>query len=78
MESLDGALECGVREIAVFTAASESFTKKNINYTIKESFERFASVVEMTSKKRFKVRGYVSTAFYCPQVKWLQKIYSFS
>lgn len=66
VQGLESALEAGVREIAVFTAASESFTKKNINCTIKESFDRFRPVIALARKKKLKVRGYVSTAFYCP------------
>jgi len=55
-----------VREIAVFTAASETFNKKNINATIDESFARFAEFVPEAHKKDMWVRGYVSTCFGCP------------
>jgi hydroxymethylglutaryl-CoA lyase len=60
------ALEAGVDEVAVFTAASESFTRANINCTIDESFERFAAVVALAQAHGIKLRGYVSTAFGCP------------
>jgi isopropylmalate/homocitrate/citramalate synthase len=60
------ALEAGVREVAVFTAASESFTVANINCTIEESFERFKPVLDHASKAGVAVRGYISTAFGCP------------
>jgi hydroxymethylglutaryl-CoA lyase len=60
------AREAGVREIAVFTAASETFNKKNINATIDESFQRFAEFVPDAIKDGFWVRGYVSTCFGCP------------
>jgi hydroxymethylglutaryl-CoA lyase len=53
-------------EIAVFTAASETFNQKNINTTIAGSFERFAPVMKKALDKNIRVRGYVSTAFYCP------------
>ena len=60
------AIEAGVREVAVFTAASESFTKANINATIQQSLDSFKPVVRLASENRIRVRGYVSTAFGCP------------
>jgi isopropylmalate/homocitrate/citramalate synthase len=63
---MERALRVGVREIAVFTAASESFTKANINMTIAESFAAFAPVVALAREHGVRVRGYVSTAFGCP------------
>jgi hydroxymethylglutaryl-CoA lyase len=60
------ALSVGVNEIAVFTAASEAFTQKNINCTIAESLERFASVIELAKQNNMKVRAYVSCALGCP------------
>jgi hydroxymethylglutaryl-CoA lyase len=60
------AIEAGVREVAVFTAASESFTKANINATIRQSLHNFAPVVRLASENRIRVRGYMSTAFGCP------------
>ena len=60
------ALEAGVSDIAVFTAASESFARANINSTIQESIERFIPVVALARANSVKVRGYVSTAFGCP------------
>src|SRR5690349_8665857 len=63
---MERALSVGVREIAVFTAASESFTKANINMTIAESFAAFAPVVALAREHGVRVRGYVSTAFGCP------------
>jgi hydroxymethylglutaryl-CoA lyase len=44
---MENALKCGVKEIAVFGAASEAFTKKNINCSIEESLSRFETVMEM-------------------------------
>lgn len=63
---LEMALETGIKEIAVFGAASETFSKKNINCTIEESFEKFAAVIKMARKKKIKVRGYLSCCFGCP------------
>lgn len=57
------AVAAGVDKVAVFTAASEGFTRKNINATIAESLTRFAPVVRAAPVP---VRGYVSTAFHCP------------
>jgi hydroxymethylglutaryl-CoA lyase len=69
LKGLDRAMECGVRRIAIFTAASDAFTQKNINMSVEESLGAFAEVL-----RRFRevagpaahVRGYVSTAFGCP------------
>lgn len=60
------ALESGVKEIAIFAAASESFSKKNTNCTIEESFQRFVPVLELARKHKLRVRGYLSTCFGCP------------
>ena len=60
------ARAAGVREIAVFTAASETFNRRNINATIDESFERFAAFVPAALADGMWVRGYVSTCFGCP------------
>lgn len=66
MRGLDRALAAGVREIALFTAASETFTKRNINMTIDESLAVFAAVMERARPAGLTMRGYVSTAFGCP------------
>jgi hydroxymethylglutaryl-CoA lyase len=62
-QGLERAMAARADKIAVFTAASETFNRKNIDATIAESIERFKPVVE---KSTVPVRGYVSTAFYCP------------
>jgi hydroxymethylglutaryl-CoA lyase len=62
----EAAREAGATEIAVFTAASESFNKKNINASIDESFARFAEFVPDAKAAGLRVRGYVSTCFGCP------------
>jgi isopropylmalate/homocitrate/citramalate synthase len=66
MKGLERAIDVGVKSIAIFTAASESFNKRNINMTIDESFENFAQVVPRALGEGMRVRGYVSTAFGCP------------
>ena len=60
------AIAAGAREIAVFTAASESFSRRNANATIDESFARFAAFLGDATRAGLRVRGYVSTAFGCP------------
>jgi isopropylmalate/homocitrate/citramalate synthase len=65
-KGLDAALEAGAREIAIFAAASETFSRKNINCSIAESFERFAPVAERALSAGLRVRGYVSCCLGCP------------
>jgi hydroxymethylglutaryl-CoA lyase len=65
-KGLDAALEAEVDKIAVFTAASESFNQRNINASIAESLERFKPVVARAKQSKLPVRGYISTAFFCP------------
>ena len=65
-QGFEQARTAGVKEIAIFTAASETFNKKNINATIDESFQRFAEFVPEAVKGGLWVRGYVSTCFGCP------------
>lgn len=60
------AIESGINEVAIFAATSESFSKKNINCSIDESFERFIPVMKLARKHKIKVRGYLSTCFGCP------------
>src|SRR5205809_2597679 len=66
MKGLDRAIASGIRRIAVFTAASETFNRKNINMGIKESLDGFKPVVDRAIKEGISVRGYVSTCFVCP------------
>jgi len=66
LKGMQGALAAKVKEIAVFGAASESFTKKNINCTIDESIERFKEVINLAKENNIKVRGYVSCVMGCP------------
>ena len=60
---LDRAIEAKVDKIAVFTAASETFSQKNVGASIAETIDRFRPVLQRSTVP---VRGYVSTAFYCP------------
>src|SRR5215475_8128049 len=66
MKGLDRALASGIRRIAVFTAASETFNRKNINMGVQESIDVFQPVIAKALKERITVRGYVSTCFVCP------------
>lgn len=66
MRGLESALDAGITHIAVFTAASETFNQKNINKSIAEAFDAFKPVIETAKAKGIVVRGYVSTAFWCP------------
>ena len=66
LKGFEGALEAGVREVAVFAAASEAFSQKNINCSIKESLERFVPVMDAARANDIRVRGYVSCVLGCP------------
>jgi hydroxymethylglutaryl-CoA lyase len=65
-KGLEAALAAGAEEVAVFAAASEAFSKKNINCSVKESLERFRPVMARAKEAGIKVRGYVSCALGCP------------
>lgn len=66
LKGFESALNAGAKEVAVFGAASESFTKKNVNCSIAESLERFQSVLDAAKASNTRVRGYVSTVIGCP------------
>jgi hydroxymethylglutaryl-CoA lyase len=66
LQGYERAREVGVDHVAVFTAASEAFNRKNINAGIDESLERFAPVLERAKADGVRVRGYVSTVLGCP------------
>ena len=66
LQGYERARAVGVTEIAVFTAASEAFNRKNINASIDESIERFTPVIERAKVDGVAVRGYVSTVLGCP------------
>ncbi len=84
LKGFEAALNAGADEVAIFGAASEGFSQKNINCSIAESLERFAPVLEAASQGNLKVRGYVSCVLGCPydgeiapeQVAWVaEKLY---
>jgi isopropylmalate/homocitrate/citramalate synthase len=66
LKGLERALEAGVTSIAIFTAASDTFNKRNINMSIDESFENYIPVAARAAQEGMRMRGYVSTAFGCP------------
>lgn len=66
MKGFDAALTANVKEVAIFGAASESFSQKNINCSIAESLERFAPIMAAAKEHDIKVRGYVSCVVGCP------------
>ncbi|MBK0416665.1 hydroxymethylglutaryl-CoA lyase [Chromobacterium haemolyticum] len=65
-QGMEAALDAGAREIAVFGAASESFSRRNINASIAESLQRFAPVMARAQAAGVPVRGYVSCVVGCP------------
>jgi len=66
LAGLDRAMQAGVTDIAVFAAATETFSRKNINQGIEESLEGYKAVCDRAIAAGLRVRGYLSTAFGCP------------
>jgi hydroxymethylglutaryl-CoA lyase len=66
LAGLDRAQAAGVREVAIFAAASESFSRKNINQGIEQSLDTYRAVCERARALGMRVRAYLSTAFGCP------------
>ena len=66
LKGFQQALEAGASEIAIFAAASESFSQKNINCSIEESLQRFIPIMGQAKKLNLPVRGYVSCILGCP------------
>ena len=66
LRGFDDALAAGVKEVAVFAAASEAFSQRNINCSINESLERFAPIMAAAKQHGISVRGYVSCVLGCP------------
>jgi hydroxymethylglutaryl-CoA lyase len=66
LAGLDRALACGVTEVAIFAAASETFSRRNINQSIDEALVTYAAVCAHASTAGLRVRGYLSCAFGCP------------
>ncbi|PTC36640.1 Hydroxymethylglutaryl-CoA lyase [Pseudomonas paraeruginosa] len=81
LKGFEAALESGVKEVAVFAAASEAFSQRNINCSIKDSLERFVPVLEAAHQHQVRVRGYISCVLGCPydgdvdprQVAWVAR-----
>ncbi|CAI5494556.1 unnamed protein product [Closterium sp. Naga37s-1] len=66
LRGLENAMAAGAKEVAVFAAASEAFSKKNINCSVEESLERYRAVCDAARDRGIPVRGYVSCAVGCP------------
>ena len=66
LKGLENALDAQVDEVAVFAAASETFSQKNVNCSITESLERFEDIFKKAGQKKIPVRGYVSCIVACP------------
>lgn len=66
LQGLERAIACGVTEVAVFAASSETFSRKNINQSIDESFATYGEVARVARAHGILVRGYLSTCFGCP------------
>ncbi len=66
LKGLEAALQAGVKEVAVFAAASEAFSQRNINCSIAQSLARFVPVLETARRHGVQVRGYVSCVLGCP------------
>lgn len=66
MKGFEAAMAAGVTEVAVFAAASEGFSQKNINCSIAESIERFVPLMALAAENNISVRGYISCVVGCP------------
>lgn len=66
LKGLEAALEVGVKDIAVFVAASETFSQKNTNCSIAESLQRVKEICDVALGQGIRVRGYISCIFHCP------------
>ena len=66
IEGFNAAIAAGAKSIAVFGAASETFSQKNINCSIAESMQRFAKVIQAAKQQQIPVRGYISCCLGCP------------
>ena len=66
LKGFEKAIECGLKEISVFISCTESFSLKNINMSIKNSFKNLKAVCQQAKRLKIKIRGYLSAAFGCP------------
>lgn len=65
-KGLQKAIECQVKDIAIFAAASESFSQKNINRSIEQSLTEYKNIIHLAMRENIRVRGYVSCVLGCP------------
>ena len=65
-KGMEKAIESGIKEVAIFTATSETFSQRNVNASIDETFRRFHPIMKLAEKHDIAVRGYLSTVFGCP------------
>lgn len=66
LKGMEAAVAAGVKEVAIFAAASETFSQKNINCSITQSLDRFKDVMDLARSENIAVRGYVSCVTHCP------------
>jgi isopropylmalate/homocitrate/citramalate synthase len=66
LKGMERALACGVRAVAVFTGATDAFTRHNIGMTVQESLTAFRPVAALAAREGVRVRGYISVCFGCP------------
>jgi hydroxymethylglutaryl-CoA lyase len=78
LKGYESAIKSGYKEIAIFTASSETFTKKNINMTIHESIEIYREISKRAKQDGVKIRAYISTVLHCPYEGYIppQKVLS--
>ena len=65
-KGMEKAIESGIKEVAIFTATSETFSQRNVNASIDKTFRRFQPIMKLAEKHDIAVRGYLSTVFGCP------------
>lgn len=65
-QGMQEAISKNLQEVAIFASSTETFSQKNINCSIDESFERFVPIMKLAKKHKIKVRGYLSVCFGCP------------
>ena len=66
LKGLEASLKCGYSSVAIFTAASETFSQKNTNCSIEESIRRIEEMVPLCEENNLRLRGYISTCWVCP------------
>lgn len=66
LRGLENAMSCGVSEISMFTSTSNTFNQRNINANIEQAHARQIEIAKVAKEKDLKIRGYLSTVFYCP------------